>query len=260
MKGLIMMNVIKSKTFTAVAVIFYIIVSLIFPKNLVQAASENSTKNKVYLTFDDGPTPVVTDKILDVLKEQNVKATFFVVGKEIPEREAILKRIYNEGHSIGLHTYSHKFGKIYSSEDVFVDEMLTTQKKVKEIVNISPTAVRFPGGSSKHLTRSLLDKLHSNNLKVYDWNVDLYDGCKPNAPVCQIVKNGENLKPQYTRIIILAHCNSNNLNTVKALPEIIKFYKNLGFEFSGIDNETDEYYYKLAPPCKDTVKSAKIVK
>lgn len=260
MKGLIMMNVIRCKTFAAATVIFYIIISLVFPDNCIQAISEDNIKKKVYLTFDDGPTPVITDKILDVLKEQNIKATFFVVGKEIPEREEILKRIYNEGHSIGLHTYSHKFREIYCNEDVFVNEMLTTREKVKEIVNISPTAIRFPGGSPKHLTRSLLNKLHSNNLNVYDWNVDLYDGSKPKAPVSQIIKNGENLKPQYTRIIILAHCNSNNLNTVKALPEIIKFYKDSGFEFAPITDEIDEYYYEVMPSFKDTLESIKTIK
>lgn len=255
-----MMKVIRCKTFAVATVIFYIIISLVFPDNCIQAISEDNIKKKVYLTFDDGPTPVITDKILDVLKEQNIKATFFVVGKEIPEREEILKRIYNEGHSIGLHTYSHKFRKIYSSEDVFVNEMLTTREKIKELVNVSPTAIRFPGGSSQHLTRSLLDKLHNNNLKVYDWNVDLYDGSKPKAPVSQIVKNGENLKPQYTRIIILAHCNSNNLNTVKALPEIIKFYKDSGFEFAPITDEIDEYYYRVMPSFKDMLESIKTIK
>lgn len=150
-----------------------------------------------------------------------------------------------EGHSIGLHTYNHKFKKVYRSEDAFVDEMLQARKKVEEVINISPTAIRFPGGSSKRLTKSLLEKLHSNNLKVYDWNVDLYDGSKGNAPVYQIIKNGENLKRQYSRIIILAHCNSNNINTVKALPEIIKFYKDSGYEFAPITDDTNEYYYRL---------------
>ncbi|WP_242946795.1 polysaccharide deacetylase family protein [Clostridium haemolyticum] len=86
-------------------------------------------KKKVYLTFDDGPTSKVTLDILDVLKEHNVKATFFVVGKEIQNRETVLKKIYNEGHSIGLHTYSHSFKKIYKNDDSFVKEMLDVQKK-----------------------------------------------------------------------------------------------------------------------------------
>ncbi len=244
--------------FLFLLIVLITISSIICPDKYIHAKEEDYAKKKVYLTFDDGPIPVITDKILDTLKEQNVKATFFVVGKEIPEREELLKRMHNEGHSIGLHTYSHKFKKIYRSEDALVDEMLMTQKKIKETINISPTAVRFPGGSSHHLTRSLLDNLHSYNLKVYDWNVDLYDGSKADAPVYQIIKNGENIKPQYSRVIILAHCNSNNMNTVKALPEIIKFYKDSGFEFCAITDDTDEYYYRLKQSFKDFYESIKL--
>lgn len=218
---------------------------IILVKVPAEASDTEVSEKKVYLTFDDGPIPGVTEKILDVLKEEKVKATFFVVGKEIPEREYILKRIYHEGHGIGLHTYNHKFKMVYSSDNSLIDEMLQTQKKIKEVINASPTAVRFPGGSSMHLTRDLLDKLHRNNLKVYDWNVDLYDGSHGDISVRKIIKNSKNFKPQYTRIIILAHCNSNNINTAKALPQIIKFYKEMGYEFAPIEDSTKEYYYRI---------------
>lgn len=239
------MIVRKLKTPQYVVVISIIFILLVSVKYPVCADDVASVKKKVYLTFDDGPIPVITEKILDVLKEQNVKATFFVVGKEIPEREYILKRIYNEGNSIGLHTYSHKFKRVYYDEDTFIDEMVKTRKKISEVIHISPRAVRFPGGSSKHLTYKFLDKLHNNNMKVYDWNVDLYDGRKNSISVEKIITNSKNFKPQYSRIIILAHCNSNNLNTVKALPEIIKFYKNLNYEFATIAEDTQEYYYRV---------------
>ncbi|MDP4089239.1 MAG: polysaccharide deacetylase family protein [Bacillota bacterium] len=206
---------------------------------------------KVYLTFDDGPIPVITEGILDVLKEQNVKATFFVVGKEIPQREDILRRIYNEGHSIGLHTYSHKYKKVYNCDDSLINEMLKTREIVQNTLGISPTAIRFPGGSSRHLTKELLDSLHSLNMKVYDWNIDLYDGEHEVPPVSQIIKNGKNFKPGYKSLIILAHSNSNNSNTVKALPGIIKFYKELGYSFSAIETDTPEYHYKMRKSSSD---------
>lgn len=202
-------------------------------------------ERKIYLTFDDGPIPGVTEKLLNVLKEQNIKATFFIVGKEIPGREDILKRIYSEGHTIGLHTYNHKFKNVYKSEDAFVDEMLQTRKKINEILNINPTAIRFPGGSSGRMTQELLDKLHSNNMKVFDWTIDLHDGCASEVSVSELIKNGTKFNPKYRRLIILAHCNSNNINTVKALPEIIKFYKELGYEFAAIGEDTPDYYYRL---------------
>nr|WP_246582609.1 polysaccharide deacetylase family protein [Clostridium mobile] len=199
----------------------------------------------VYLTFDDGPTYVVTNKLLDILKEHDVKATFFVVGKEIEDKEDILKRIYDEGHSIGLHTYSHDFNKIYKSDDIFIEEMLKTQKKVKEITGYTSNIIRFPGGSSKHLSTELLEKLHQNNFKIYDWNVNISDGVNPNLTIDQLASNAKKNSKNYSRLIILMHCNFNNKNTAKALPKIIEYYKDLGYEFETITEDTKEYYYKI---------------
>lgn len=230
---------------TSIILIVVVVISNIYSENYVYAFDEAHEEKKVYLTFDDGPIPIITEKILDVLKEQNVKATFFVVGKEIPEREHILKRIYEEGHTIGLHTYSHKFRKVYRSDDAFLDEMLKARKQINELLNINPTAVRFPGGSAGRMTQELLEKLHSNNMRVFDWTLDLHDGTSADISVGQIIKNGRNFNSNYTRLIILAHCNSNNLNTVKALPEIIKYYKEMGYEFAAIKDDTPDYYYRL---------------
>ena len=198
-----------------------------------------------YLTFDDGPTYVVTDALLDVLKKENVKATFFVVGKEIEGKERILKRIYSEGHSLGLHTYSHNFKKIYRSTGDFIDEMAKTSNKVEEVTGYAPKIIRFPGGSAKRLNASTLDKLHENNFKVYDWNVNICDGINPNLSVSELIKNAKTIKGNKDEAIVLMHCNFNNKNTVKALPEIIKYYHQLGYEFKAITKDTPEYYYKF---------------
>lgn len=198
-----------------------------------------------YLTFDDGPTNLVTDALLDTLKKWNIKATFFVVGKEIEGREIILKRIYTEGHSIGLHTYSHNFKKIYRSPEEFIDEMKKTSTKVEEVTGFAPKVIRFPGGSSKRLTTFTLNNIHKNNYKVYDWNVDICDGIDPNLSVSELIKNSQTIKGNKNEAIILMHCNSNNKNTVKALPGIIKYYLNLGYEFKPITEKTPEYYYKF---------------
>ncbi|KEH98810.1 polysaccharide deacetylase family protein [Clostridium massiliodielmoense] len=220
--------------------------SISFGEPTKNLSSESSTdKKKVYLTFDDGPTSKITPDILDVLKKHNVKATFFVVGKEINGCEDVLKRIYKEGHSIGLHTDSHSFKKIYSSDDAFVNEMLTVQKKVKDVTGYESHIIRFPGGSYKRLNKNLLEKLHKNNLKIYDWNVCTEDGVKANLPVKTFVKNAKKYYPNADRLIVLMHCNCNNKNTVKALPLIIEYYESLGFEFDTITENTKEYYYKI---------------
>lgn len=200
----------------------------------------------VYLTFDDGPPRLITNKILDVLKEHNVKATFFIVGKEIPSREDIVMRIYDEGHSIGIHTYSHNSKKIYSTIENFVNEMLLTQEKIKAITNHSSYIIRFPWGTNnpyRKLTPEFLMELHSNNFKIYDWNVDIKDGLSPDLSPQQFLNNSKKIKGNYNGIIILMHCNSNNRNTVKALPNIIKYYRDLGYDFKAITPDTEEYYH-----------------
>ncbi|WP_125152400.1 polysaccharide deacetylase family protein [Clostridium rectalis] len=214
-------------------------------KDSENVISPDENRKVVYLTFDDGPTHVITNQLLDVLKEYNVKATFFVVGKEIEDKEDILLRIYKEGHGIGLHTYSHNYKKVYSNEEIFVDEMLSTQKYIKDITGFHSNIIRFPGGSVPHLNTNFLNKLHDNNLLVYDWNIDLKDGMYPNLTSEQLVSNSKKYRGNPDRFIILMHCNFNNKNTVKALPKIIEYYKELGCDFRAINGNTKEYYYKF---------------
>ncbi|QGU96862.1 polysaccharide deacetylase family protein [Clostridium bovifaecis] len=207
--------------------------------------SADKTQKIVYLTFDDGPIPNITEDLLNTLKAYNVKATFFVVGKEIIGREKILDKIYKEGHSLGLHTYSHNSKKIYSSQDVFVNEMVKTRNLVREVTGHTTNIVRFPGGSSGHLNVSMLQKLHKNNFKVFDWNVNLEDGINPSLPTSKLINNAKKYNDNYSRLIVLMHCNSNNKNTINALPYIIKYYKSLGYKFGIITNDTKEYYYRV---------------
>lgn len=226
-------------------IIFFTTLVLFTSSPNYYASELNDNDHKIaYLTFDDGPS-IITDKLLDTLKCCNVKATFFVVGKEIPGREKALKRIYDEGHSLGLHTYSHNFKRIYKNEDIFIQEMLSSQEKIEEITGYSSNLIRFPGGSSNHLSGSMLDKIHKNNLKIFDWNSSLEDGVKPNLSVDDLVKNSKKCMRKNNRIILLMHCNSNNTNTIKALPRIVKYYRDCGYEIKPITDSTPEYYYRI---------------
>lgn len=201
----------------------------------------------VYLTFDDGPTPKVTEDILDVLKTKNVKATFFVVGKEIKGREHILKRIYEEGHGIGLHTYSHNFKVIYKNPESFIMEMEKTQRTINDVLGteltISP--IRFPGGSARRLNKAFYEKLCQKGYLIFDWNVDLQDGIKGNLSPEAFLNNAQRCMDKSTRRIILAHCNSNNKNTCLALSSIIDYYTKEGYTFKTIDNKTLPYFFKF---------------
>lgn len=211
--------------------------------------SEKNTNNRekvIYLTFDDGPSYKITNKVLDILKEHDVKATFFLIGNQIEGREEMVKRIYNEGNSIGLHTYTHKFKDIYCNEDNFIKEMIDCRNEINKVIGISPNIIRFPGGSYKHLSKSYLKKLHDNNFKVYDWNADNTDGLNPKLSSYQLYKKAINVSGKLQNIILLMHCTSMNKNTCEALPEIINHYKSQGYEFKTITEDTPELYFSIS--------------
>ncbi|NMF07849.1 polysaccharide deacetylase family protein [Clostridium beijerinckii] len=203
-------------------------------------------KKVIYLTFDDGPSYKVTDRVLDILKEKDVKGTFFLIGSQIEGREGVVKRIYDEGNSIGLHTYTHKFNKIYCSEDKFIQEMLACRIQINNVIGISPNIIRFPGGSSKHLNNRCLKKLHDNNFKVYDWNMDNTDGLNPKLSPYSLYRKAIKGSEKLSKVILLLHCTDMNNNTCEALPEIIEYYKSQGYEFKTITEDTQELYFPIS--------------
>lgn len=206
------------------------------------AASPES--KKVYLTFDDGPSNLITPKVLDVLKDNNVRATFFIVGSQIKNREDILKRIYSEGNGIGLHTFTHVYKKIYKSNDSFIDEMNITAQEIYRVIRIYPKAIRFPAGSKKHLNKELASRLHGLGYKIFDWNISAADGFNNNITAENIFRNSIADKEKFTRAIITLHCSAENKETVKALPRIIKHYRDAGYEFMIINEDTPEYCFR----------------
>jgi Predicted xylanase/chitin deacetylase len=232
---------------------FFIIVFLIctfmmgnkfgFEESKSRTAFSNINNKVIYLTFDDGPSSIVTNEILNILKQHHVKATFFVVGRMIEGRETVLRRIYNEGHSIGLHTYSHKHSQIYANEDQFIKEMIKTSEEIQKVIGIQPNIIRFPYGSNPYLNNTFLKKLHTYNFKVYDWNVSISDGIRPNTSPELFTREAITRGNGIPYVVFLMHCNNTNVNTYKALPHIIQHYKKLGYEFRSITNDTPEFYW-----------------
>lgn len=215
--------------------------------NTVWATTLEAKEKVVYLTFDDGPTPKVTEKILNILEKENVKATFFVVGKEIKQREEILKQIYQKGHGIGLHTYSHNFRQIYNTTNIFIEEMEKTEQVINHTLGteMDIKVIRFPGGSAGRLNETFFRELEKKQYKIFDWNVNLQDGVNPGLSPYTLLQNAKKCRDKGDRRIILAHCNSKNINTCLALSDIIKYYKEQGYVFKIIDNDTEPYYYKF---------------
>ena len=238
----------KLKIYNTLAILMGILcIIFCMPLYASMTTCTNEDEKIVYLTFDDGPTPKITDAILDVLKSHDVKATFFVVGKEIKGREAILKRIYEEGHGIGLHTYSHNFKIIYKNPESFIMEMEKTQNTINEALGtqLSFPIIRFPGGSAGRLNKNFYNLLEEKGYLIFDWNVDLQDGIKGSLSPNEFVANAKKCSDKSIRRIILAHCNSNNKNTCDALDGIIKYYQSEGYTFKAIDATTKPYFYKF---------------
>lgn len=200
-------------------------------------------KKVVYLTFDDGPSEN-TAKILDILDKYNAKATFFVTGNH-PEYNKYMKRAAKEGHTIGLHTYTHNYSQLYSSEEAYFDDLQQISDMVEDVTGKKSKVIRFPGGSSNMISANYVDglmttltqKVQEQGYQYFDWNVDSTDASGNGVPVSQLVENATASDDQY--INILMHDTDAKDTTIEALPEIIKYYKDKGYVFLGLD--TDSY-------------------
>lgn len=178
---------------------------------------------RVYLTFDDGPS-ANTDRILDILNQYGVKATFFVVAKEGYTDQ--YRRIVEDGHTLAMHSYSHKYSEIYASLDAYKEDLTKLHDFLYELTGEDCTIVRFPGGSSNTVShvdmRELIDYLNEENLVYYDWNVSSGDASGGRKSIAQIQKNVLDCIDQYSNAVVLFHDASGKDSTVDALPAIIE--------------------------------------
>ncbi|MBE5869789.1 MAG: polysaccharide deacetylase [Lachnospiraceae bacterium] len=190
-----------------------------------QSAAADDGRKKVYLTFDDGPSPYTND-ILDILADYGIKATFFVTGKEGTENEEAYRRIVQEGHTIGMHSYSHKYSQIYSSKRAFVADLKKLQDYITEVTGVKPMIYRFPGGSSNTVSRvpirKLLRYLKEEQIEYYDWNVANGDAAGQDYSVRDLVNNVVDHIDSFHTSIVLMHDAPDKEKTVQALPEVIE--------------------------------------
>lgn len=206
----------------------------------VGATEVDENEKVVYLTFDDGPSEN-TQKVLDILAQYDAKATFFITGGG-EEYRPLIKTAYEAGHTIGLHTYSHDYGEIYSSVDAYFADLEKVGEVAKEQIGFVPCFIRFPGGASNTVSRKycsgimteLTSLVQEKGYQYYDWNVSSGDGSKCSTE--QIIQNSETDK--YSHVMILFHDAATKGTTVEALPSILEYYKNLGYEFRPIDRNS----------------------
>jgi peptidoglycan/xylan/chitin deacetylase (PgdA/CDA1 family) len=183
----------------------------------------------VYLTFDDGPTDSTTPYVLDALKKEGVKATFFLVGRQIKGREEIVKRTVAEGHALGIHSFTHEYKKIYASPAALLADIEACRKAIYNVTGISPTLYRFPGGSFT-VPESLKNCVKKVGYHYVDWNASSRDAELLRASAEELfeyaVSSGDRRE-----IILLCHDFARRDETVKALPMIIRYYRDRGYIF-----------------------------
>lgn len=186
---------------------------------------EDVPVRKVYLTFDDGPSSN-TDNILDILDTYGVKATFFVTGKEGAKAEASYRRIVEEGHTLGMHSYTHDYSVIYASEEAFMEDMEKLQRYLYDVTGVQSTYIRFPGGSSNKVSdvdmRLLITDVHEAGMEYFDWNVSSQDASSKPLTKEEILDNCLNSIERFQNCIILMHDAGSKDSTVEALPELIE--------------------------------------
>lgn len=203
--------------------------------------SEHGKNGTIYLTFDDGPNAGTTNVILDILKEEGVQATFFVTNKGPDE---LIKREYDEGHTVALHTASHDYSIVYSSDEAYFEDLYSVQERVKRITGYESKIIRFPGGSSNTVSRKyssgimsrLTQEVQNRGFRYYDWN--LSSGDAGNTTEVDGVYNNVvgNLRHDRVNMVLMHDIKP---YTRDALRRIIQFGKDNGYTFEKITMDTE---------------------
>ncbi len=195
---------------------------------------------RVFLTFDDGPTKEVTPHILDILKEYDIKATFFVLGTNAKKNSDIVKRAYEEGHYIANHGYSHKYSTIYKSADTVLEEYNKTEQIIKEALentNYSSHLFRFPGGAHggpyETIKKKARKKLKQEGIAYLDWSALTYDSVGVNSKE-KILQNLKSTINGWNNVVVLMHDSADRKITYESLEDIIKYLKKEGYTFKNI--------------------------
>ena len=213
----------------------------------VQAEEPQEDIKHVYLTFDDGPSEN-TGAILDILKQYNVKATFFVIGKTDQASIDSYKRIVAEGHSLGIHSYSHKYTQIYESMEAFRNDVLSLQAHLREITGQEVHLYRFPGGSSNTVSKVPIEEcirfLSENGFTYYDWNATNGDATGRQMSTEEMVSSVTNELEKYQNITVLMHDGPGKQQTVEALPIIIEQLQGQEVQILPITDQTPPVQHK----------------
>lgn len=200
---------------------------------------EVPSKPTVFLTFDDGPSTHTAD-VLNILRSEQVSATFFVLGEHVEKHPELVRRIVREGHAVGNHTYDHVYNKLYGSFGEFWQQVMLTERALEAEADVRTRLLRAPGGTHTNFDASYYYYLEQAGYVINDWNVDSGDSKRAGVPASEIVRGATDLtttRKTPNQIVVLMHDSSGHGETVKALPDIIRFYKDKGYAFAPLAPE-----------------------
>ena len=203
----------------------------------------------VYLTFDDGPSEN-TPEILEILKNHNVKATFFVTGKESDEAKEWYRQIVADGHTLAMHSYSHKYSTIYESVDSFSADFTTLRDMLEDITGVNCRFYRFPGGSSNQVSNTdmneFIDYLGEQGMTYYDWNVVCGDATSQIYTADELVQNVMTDVVKYKYSVVLMHDAADKDSTVEALEQILQKLEAMDAEILPITEDAPVIHHNLS--------------
>ncbi len=207
-----------------------------------QAVADDPDRPNVYLTFDDGPSEN-TDSILNTLAEANVRATFFCIARTGQENRDRYNRIVQEGHTLGMHSYSHVYKTIYAGLDAFVADVTGISDFLYEATGIRPRYYRFPGGSSNKVSevpmRKCIQYVNEQKLTYFDWNAQNDDATGRGYTSSQLVSHAvENVRAAGKNVVLLMHDGREKAATAKSLPELIRKLKEAEYDLLPITEKT----------------------
>ena len=193
------------------------------------ASASAQTPKTVYLTFDDGPSDRVTPKILDVLDEENVKATFFIIGQQAERRDYLIKREAESGHTVAVHSYTHNYSEIYSSPRSLIADIDRCNDVIESITGRRSDLYRFPGGSYG-LREELIAAAAGHGMRYVDWNASTRDAECPGS-AGQLFDSAVATSAGLDRIVLLSHDSTYKTSTPEATRRLIKYYRENGYTF-----------------------------
>lgn len=203
----------------------------------------------IYLTFDDGPSQR-TPEVLSVLRQENVKATFFVIGGDSEARRQWMRDIVNDGHTLAMHSYTHDYDDIYASVEDYLADMYQIFTMIKEATGVTPTHFRLPGGSingyNYDVSQEILSEMLRRGFIPYDWNISSGDANAGGVSAQSIRSAVLNQASNVERGIVLMHDSGTKVSTVEALSSVISGLRDMGFTFDRLQVDTAPILFNYA--------------